>query len=286
MKPRMTHLFVVIDPTAPHQPALFKALLIAKLGECHIHAFMCVYEDIEKSESSASRKDFKRNALAQAKAKLEEDMRSCQMSEVSYSTEVVWNSEWVKSLVRSVGKADYDMLIKSSYQHSSASRFFSKTADFYLMHHCPCPILFAHKDQEWQSNRVLACIDLESTDADHARLNKSILRAAINCVSIMGMDLYLASAWQGNVNLDDPVLRERYRELSLGQEGDGYDLGGDRVLLRRGKAVETLQSVCAEIDPAIVIIGTVARRGIKGKLIGNTAEKLLDVITADLLTIR
>jgi len=286
MKSRETNLFVVIDPTTAHQPALVKALLIAKLGECHIHAFMCVYDDMEASESSASRKDFKREALAQANTKLEEHMRSCRMSEVSYSTEVVWNSEWVKSLVRSVRKADYEMLIKSSYRHSSANRFFSETADFYLMHHCPCPILFTHKEQEWQSNRVLACIDLESTDANHARLNKSILRAAVNCVSNMGMDLYLASTWQGDVNLDDPVLRARYRELSPGKEDDIYSLGGDRVLLRSGKAVETLQSICAEIDPAIVIIGTVARRGIKGKLIGNTAEKLLDVVTADLLTIR
>jgi hypothetical protein len=32
-------------------------------------------------------------------------------------------------------------------------------------------------------------------------------------------------------------------------------------------------------------MGTLARRGIRGKLIGNTAEKLLDGIEADLMTI-
>jgi universal stress protein E len=286
MKPRKSSLLVVIDPTAPNQPALVKALSIAKLGECHIHAFMCVYEDIEKSGSYASRKDFKRNALAQATARLKQDMEPCRMNQVPYTTEVVWNSKWVKSLVRSVRKTDYDLLIKSSYQHSSASRFFSKTADFYLMHHCPCPILFTRTDQEWQSNRVLACIDLEATDTDHVRLNKAVMRAAADCVSIMGMDLYLASAWQGDVNLDDPALGARYRELAPEQQGGVYDLGGERVLLRRGNVIETLQSICAEIDPAIVVIGTVARRGIKGKLIGNTAEKLLDAIAADIITMR
>ncbi len=40
-----------------------------------------------------------------------------------------------------------------------------------------------------------------------------------------------------------------------------------------------------EVDPSIMIMGTLARTGIKGKLIGNTAEKLLDIVDADLLTV-
>jgi universal stress protein E len=55
--------------------------------------------------------------------------------------------------------------------------------------------------------------------------------------------------------------------------------------LRQGSAVETLQAFCDETDPAIVVIGSLARRGINGKLIGNTAEKLLDIVVADLLIV-
>ena len=46
-----------------------------------------------------------------------------------------------------------------------------------------------------------------------------------------------------------------------------------------------LEALCAEIDPSIVVMGTLARTGIKGKLIGNTAEKLLDLTRADVLTV-
>ena len=35
----------------------------------------------------------------------------------------------------------------------------------------------------------------------------------------------------------------------------------------------------------MVVTGSLARTGLKGKLIGNTAEKLLDVVDADLLTV-
>ena len=49
--------------------------------------------------------------------------------------------------------------------------------------------------------------------------------------------------------------------------------------------VETMCAICDEIDPSIVIMGTLARTGIRGKIIGNTAEKLIDRIEADLLTV-
>ncbi len=284
MKQQQSSLFVVIDPTTPHQLALVKALLIAKLGSCHIHAFMCVYEDIENGAASSG-KDFKRKALAQAEERLEEMMQACRMSDVSYSTEIVWNQEWVQSLERAVAKSGCDLLIKSSYHHSKARRFFSKTADYYLMHHCACPILFTHQGQEWKSDRILACLDLESTDLQHTRLNNAIMRDAKAFATIMGMDLYVASAWQAAINRDHLALKSHQGAIGPKQVAEVYGLAEDRVLLRKGPVVDTLQSICTEVDPCIVIIGTLARRGIGGKLIGNTAEKLIDNIEADLLTV-
>ena len=66
MKNQKTRLFVVIDPTSSHQPALVKALLVAKLGGCELHAFLCIHKDMKESGAYASRKDFKRKTLAQA----------------------------------------------------------------------------------------------------------------------------------------------------------------------------------------------------------------------------
>ena len=39
------------------------------------------------------------------------------------------------------------------------------------------------------------------------------------------------------------------------------------------------------MTPSIVVMGTLARSGIRGKLIGNTAEKMLDRTDADLLSV-
>jgi universal stress protein E len=280
-----TSLFVVIDPTSQHQPALVKALLIAKLGGCKLHAFLCVYKDMKEAGAYASRKDFKRKTLAQASDWLEALMATCKLSNVPYTTEVVWNSNWVECLVRSIGKSRCELVIKSSYHHGKARRFFSKTADYYLMHNCARPILFTHQTQEWKSDRIMACLDLESGDQDHARLNNVILRSARAFSEIVGMDMYIGCAWEKALNTDHLALKTHRRVVDAAQLGELYKLATERVLLRQGSAVETLQAFCEETDPAIVVIGSLARRGISGKLIGNTAEKLLDIVVADLLIV-
>jgi len=285
MKQQKTSLFVVIDPTALHQISLVKALLIAKLGDCHIHAFLCVQKDMKEAGAYASRKDFKRKTMAQASAWLKTLMLPCKLAGVPYTTEVVWNDNWVRRLVRSIEKSTCDLVIKSSYHHGRARRFFSKTADYHLMHHCARPILFTHQEQEWESDRILACLDLESDDSQHARLNDAILRDARAFAEIVGMDLFLACAWVSSINREHLVLKPQQHEIGAEQLGEHFELAAECVFLRQGPVVQTLQAICAESDPAIVVIGSLARRGIRGKVIGNTAEKLLDSVTADLLVV-
>lgn len=285
MKSENNRIFVIIDPTSPQQLALVKAQLIAKLGNCHIHAFLCIYKDMAESGAYVSRKDFKRQSLAEAQSWLEQELQSFKLSGLSYSTEVVWNSNWVVSAVRAIEHAHCDLVVKSSYQHSKSRRFFSKTADFHLMRHCACPILFTHKAQDWQSDRILACLDLESADLAHARLNDAILKNAGALASIIAMELYLGCGYVDSINREHLPLRSRQAEVTAADLGEHFGLDEERVLLRKGAAVASLQAICAEVKPSVVVIGTLARSGVSGKLIGNTAEKLLDVIDADLLTV-
>jgi len=281
-----TRLFAVVDPTATHQVALVKALLIAKLGGCHIHAFLCVYKDIEHAgEYSSSRKDLKRSTLEDAEIWLEELMQPCKLSGVPYTTEVTWNSKWVDSTIRAVEKSGCDLMIKSSFHHSKARRFFSSTSDYKLMHQCACLILFTHQAQDWKSDRIVACLDLESADPQHTRLNTVIMRDARAFAAIVGMDLYVACAYTEGIDREHLPLKTHGHDITREQLGELYDVEPERVLLRQGNTVESLQAICNETDPSIVIIGTLARTGIKGKLIGNTAEKLIDLIDADLLTV-
>ena len=285
MTQQKTRLLVVVDPTETHQVALVKALLIAKLGGCHIHAFLCTYKDMKQAGEYASRRDFKRSVLEDATDWLEQLMQPCKVSGVPYTTEVTWNSKWVDSTIRAVEKSGCDLMIKSSFHHSKARRFFSTTSDYKLMHRCVCPILFTHQGQEWKTDRMLACLDLVSGDPQHMRLNNVIIRDARAFADIVGMDLYIACAYTDAIDSEHLPLETHGHDVTRTQLGELYEVKPERVLLRQGNTVETLKTICNEIEPSIVIMGTLARTGIKGKLIGNTAEKLIDIVDADLLIV-
>lgn len=64
-----------------------------------------------------------------------------------------------------------------------------------------------------------------------------------------------------------------------------FDLGVNQMLLRQGNTVETIHNISEDINASIMVLGSLASSGIAGKLIGNTAEKLLDLVNADIVTI-
>lgn len=277
-------LFVIIDPTSDHQIALEKALSIARLSDCEIHAYLCVYEDISEHGEYASIKDMKKRVLARAQKRVDFLMQRCQQNNIHYATEVVWNKYWYEAAIQAAASAGCDLVIKSSLHHSKAKRFFNKTSDFSLMRYCASPILFTHQSQKWHSNRVLACVDLESGDDQHIRLNNSVIRTAKAMVEMLDMELTIAAAYKNKIN--KRFLRdEKINSGSITEQlARIFDLDPEHMIIRQGSTVDTIVEICAEIDPGLLVLGSIARTGISGKLIGNTAEKLLDVIDIDILT--
>jgi universal stress protein E len=53
-----------------------------------------------------------------------------------------------------------------------------------------------------------------------------------------------------------------------------------------GPAADEILACVDEVDPDLVVMGTVSRTGVPGLLIGNTAEKLLDRLDCSLLAVK
>ncbi|MEP4888911.1 MAG: universal stress protein [Aliiglaciecola sp.] len=58
------------------------------------------------------------------------------------------------------------------------------------------------------------------------------------------------------------------------------------VKIEAGSAYALIPSVASKMKANLVVIGNVGRKGIKGMLIGNTAEKILNRLTVDVLIVR
>ena len=132
---------------------------------------------------------------------------------------------------------------------------------------------------------MVACVDLESDDAENLRLNNSIIKLAKLLLSNLGMELYIAAAYKESFSKG---VLHLVAESSVGTKerlAEFFGVEADYILIRQGDSVETIHGISEEINASVMVIGSLARTGIAGKLIGNTAEKLLDIVNADIVTI-
>lgn len=153
------------------------------------------------------------------------------------------------------------------------------------MRYCACPILFTHQSQQWDTDNILACVDLESADSQHRRLNNVIFRNATALKEIIGMNLSIISVYKHELDRNSlPVGQDKSHDL-VEALAELYGVEKDNMILRQGGAVESIKQVCEEREPSIVVLGSIAHTGLGSKLIGSTAEKLLDAIDSDLLVV-
>ena len=59
----------------------------------------------------------------------------------------------------------------------------------------------------------------------------------------------------------------------------------EHVHVVKGATAEVISATAEELDVDLIIIGTVGRSGIKGRVVGNTSEKILDHTGADILVV-
>jgi nucleotide-binding universal stress UspA family protein len=67
---------------------------------------------------------------------------------------------------------------------------------------------------------------------------------------------------------------------------DAYDSLLPNFHLPKGPAKKEVAPLAAELRADLVVMGTVARTGIPGVIIGNTAEAILDQLSCSVLTIK
>ena len=63
-------------------------------------------------------------------------------------------------------------------------------------------------------------------------------------------------------------------------------LQGGNIHLREGRSEAVIKQAITELNIDVLVMGSVARSGIPGLLIGNKAEKLLTTINCTVLTIK
>jgi len=151
------------------------------------------------------------------------------------------------------------------------------------------------KESAWAADAKILCA-LDPFDDEHTDLNLTLLKRAAQYAQTLEADLDLVCAyplfepWVGELgavasytdikNDIEAEIRERVAVL-VEQAGIEYQL----LLLEEGHPAQVLTQLVELAEPAMVMIGTHARSGMRGVVLGNTSERILHGVSADLVTV-
>ena len=213
-------------------------------------------------------------------------------------------------VIRSVLKNGYDLLIKPAENPDYVERLFGSD-DMHLLRKCPCPVWLMKAEETSDYECIMAAVDVNpyDPDTDEQMLNQEILELASSFALTDLTSMHLVHVWDapdaGFVSLwaDNPDMAEEsmiegvraqhqsaMKQLTqnlrnkIGEEA--YKYLSPQIHLPRGEAKKVIPELARELKADLVVMGTVARTGIPGFIIGNTAEAILDQLQCSVLAIK
>jgi len=284
-----SNLFVIIDPTQEKQPALVRAIDIAQQMDGHLHIFCCDYVNAEDLDKFKSRSDAKKQTIKKAKELVESLVAPLRKQGLSLSTEVIWNKGWYQAAVHASAREGADLIIKSSFSHKGRNHPLHERSDFYLIRNSTCPVLMTKSGVSHRVDKVVAAIAIEKGGKEHSGLNNRIVSQAKKMARSAGAQLHLVAVLPKQLDLEKLLELHIEKDKGLRTEQEliaerfGVEPGVVHVL--QGAADKVIVKLAKELDVQALILGTRARKGLKGALLGNTAEKILDRLEIDVLVI-
>jgi len=217
-------------------------------------------------------------------------------------------------IIREVLRKAHDLVIKIPENRDWLDRLFGSD-DMHLLRKCPCPVWLIKPQAPKSYRRILAAVDVDDQypsaelESRYA-LNRQVLEIASSLALSDSATLHIVHAWEaigesamrGAIeNVPEETVRayiqqvRRQHEASLeglmrgvtGNSGqDAVNYLTPQTHLVKGWARKEIPALAKRIEADLVVMGTVARTGVPGFFMGNTAETILNQIDCSVLAIK
>ncbi|NVJ59328.1 MAG: universal stress protein [Gammaproteobacteria bacterium] len=289
----MKKILVVAEKDAKNLTALHRALAIAKNSDVEIDLIGFVHAAGVDGSSLLTEKEksqVRQKIIDEKKLWLKEQLNKLKNPALHW--DVLWEKSVHTWVINRCKQKPYDLVIKTGNRSES---FTYTPTDWHLIRECSAPVMIV-SNKKWKPKQsILATLDLATDTSAKIKLNKRVIEQAQALHSVTGQKIeyvYVISLPRVIDDLD--VIDERklvakakaHAEKKLNTDYKKYGIQLNQIKIVRGSVDKAIHRVASKLDVDIVILGTIGRKGIKGKLIGNTAESVLHSLTTDILTLK
>jgi nucleotide-binding universal stress UspA family protein len=225
---------------------------------------------------------------------------AAQVNGVEVTTELL-RGRPATALVREVLVAGHDLLVRSHARDLADQPQPYGAVDMELLRLCPCPVwLIGRRPSPHTPWRLVAAINPNPDDATEQQLNVTVVEWALMLRDITGAHLTLLHAWSV---FGGSILRSRLPEHEFLEYIDSARrasedamaafakpladrLNGVPIQLVEGEPERAISRFVDQNGVDLVVMGTVARSGIPGLVMGNTAERVLQRLRGSVLAVK
>ena len=293
-------LLVVIEPHQTRQPALERAVLLARKTQAQLYLLLVEYSaalDASHFFDSALQVRARAALLEQRGTWLEELVAPLRAEGLELHLDVRWGKPPHALIEEKIAEMSPDLVLKSMAHEGLLQRLLHSNSCWQLVRHCPVP-LWLVQHGEWAGRTLCAALDpLHSADKP-AALDHQLIRTAIGLGEQLGLqphylhchaplprslvfDAELVTNYEDYVTRSAAQHREAFEQL-LGQ----YPIALPDTHLLEGFAEDVLPSFVSERQIDLLLMGAIARGHLDSALIGHTAERILESVTCDLLILK
>jgi len=215
---------------------------------------------------------------------------------ISIKRLVVPGKDYIE-VIRAVVRDKFDVVIKAANPKSALTSALFGNNDIRLLHQCPCPVIVLKPTRRKKFRQILAAVDPVTENKESIELNRSIMDSAISLADVEKAGLQVLHVW--DLPLEDSAARahkDKLKELSKSLKEDTQrkldnlvdDYSHPRLFdhLLKGKPHKVIPDFVSKNNIDILVMGTVARSGIPGFIVGNTAEKILNQVDCSVMALK
>jgi nucleotide-binding universal stress UspA family protein len=312
---RFKAILAVVDRKPSADTVLQRAVALAQTNQAILTA-VCVAPRVTLGmgmpDGGPISADLQRAATAAAQEELEKAVAPFR-AQVDIRIRVLVGTPFLE-IIREVLRHGHDLVIKSPENPDWLDRMLGSD-DMHLLRKCPCPVWLVKPAQSAAYRRILAAVDVSLDHpadelATRHQLNIQILEMAASLALADFAELHVAHTWQaiGERMLRGTLLsrpesevqayveqvRQKHKDeldallqaVVKHQGGDALEFVGPKKHLVKGQARKEIPTLAKRLRTDLVVMGTVARTGVPGFFIGNTAEAILEQIDCSVLAVK
>ncbi|HLA30203.1 MAG TPA: universal stress protein [Pseudomonas sp.] len=271
----MQNILLVIHPTSATDPALERGKQLAKALDAELKVLLCDPHQAQGEYLEQLLSELRREGLrAYGEQAMVEPKHSC------------------AAILAAQQQHNADLVIKQHHPDSQLRKLLSPPDDWQLSRQLPVPLLLVKSERPWAGGTILAAMDVDHQDPQHRMLQGNVMNYAVDLCGLFAAELHVVSAYDvPSLDLADPVAHHDqaialYCHDQCQWFQREYELAEHRLHIGEGPARALIPRIAHEQGAVLTVLGTIARSGLEGILIGNTAEAVLDGLESDVLVLK